>query len=107
MSKKKNLRRLSVLITAQTMGNLEKLADMEGCGSTGRVIDKLVLDRMLALRPISLEQPEKCSHMKELRKPETADLLRDLFTICDNPRPEIIENKRKKWQEWLRKEACP
>lgn len=31
MSKKKNLRRLSVLITAQTMGNLEKLADMEGC----------------------------------------------------------------------------
>ena len=50
MSKKKNLRRLSVLITAQTMGNLEKLADMEGCGSTGRVIDKLVRDRMLALR---------------------------------------------------------
>lgn len=50
MSKKKNLRRLSVLITAQTMGNLEKLADMEGCWSAGRVIDKLVRDRMLALR---------------------------------------------------------
>ena len=50
MSKKKNLRRLSVLITAQTMGNLEKLADMEGCGSTGRVIDKLVRDHMLTLR---------------------------------------------------------
>lgn len=51
MSKKKNLRRLSVLITAQTMGNLEKLADMEGYRNTGRVIDKLVRDRMLALRP--------------------------------------------------------
>lgn len=50
MSKKKNLRRLSTLVTAQTMGNLEKLAAMENCGSTGRVIDKLVRDRMLALR---------------------------------------------------------
>ena len=47
---KKNLRRLSVLVTAQTMGNLEKLAAMEGYGNVGRVIDKLVRDRMLALR---------------------------------------------------------
>lgn len=46
---KKNLRRLSVLVTAQTMGNLEKLAAMEGYGNVGRVIDKLVRDRMLAL----------------------------------------------------------
>lgn len=28
MSRKKNLRRLSTLVTAQTMGNLEKLATM-------------------------------------------------------------------------------
>ena len=34
---KKNLRRLSVLVTAQTMGNLEKLAAMEGYGNVGRV----------------------------------------------------------------------
>lgn len=47
---KKNLRRLSVLVTAQTMGNLEKLAAMEGYGNVGRVIDKLVRDCMLALR---------------------------------------------------------
>ena len=47
---KKNLRRLSVLVTAQTMGNLEKLAATEGYGNVGRVIDKLVRDRMLALR---------------------------------------------------------
>lgn len=50
MSRKKNLRRLSTLVTAQTMGNLEKLAAMAGYGNTGRVIDKLVRDHMMKLR---------------------------------------------------------
>lgn len=50
MSKKKNLRRLSTLVTAQTLGNLEKLAAMAGYGNTGRVIDKLVRDHMMRLR---------------------------------------------------------
>lgn len=50
MSKKKNLRRLSTLVTAQTLGNLEKLAAMAGNGNTGRVIDKLVRDHMMRLR---------------------------------------------------------
>lgn len=45
---RKNLRRLSVLVTAQTLYNLAKLADMDG-GNEGRVIDKLVRDRMLLL----------------------------------------------------------
>lgn len=46
--KKKNMRRLSVLVTAQTLYNLAKLAAMDG-GNEGRVIDKLVRDRMLLL----------------------------------------------------------
>lgn len=46
--KKKNMRRISVLVTAQTLYNLAKLADMDG-GNEGRVIDKLVRDRMLLL----------------------------------------------------------
>ena len=50
MSRNKNLRRLKTLVTAQTLGNLEKLAAMAGYGNTGRVIDKLVRDHMLALR---------------------------------------------------------
>lgn len=50
MSKKKNLRRLSTLVTAQTLGNLEKLAAMAGYGNTGRVINKLVRDHMMRLR---------------------------------------------------------
>ena len=66
--KNKNLRRISVLVTAQTaanleklaqmdgqpsIANLEKLAQMDGQPSIGRVMDKLVRDRMLSLR-----QPE-------------------------------------------------
>ena len=46
---KKNLRRLSVLVTAQTAHNLGRLAAMDG-GNQGRVIDKLVRDRMLMLK---------------------------------------------------------
>lgn len=46
--KKKNMRRISVLVTAQTLYNLAKLAAMDG-GNEGRVIDKLVRDRMLLL----------------------------------------------------------
>lgn len=46
--KKKNMRRISVLVTAQTLYNLAKLEAMDG-GNEGRVIDKLVRDRMLLL----------------------------------------------------------
>ena len=46
----KNLRRLRCLVTAQTMGNLERLAQMDGCGDVGRMVDKLTRDKMLALR---------------------------------------------------------
>lgn len=47
---KRNLRRVSMLVTAQTLGNLEKLAAMAGYGrQLGRVVDKLTRDRMVAL----------------------------------------------------------
>ena len=39
--KNKNLRRLRCLVTAQTRGNLERLAQMDGCGDVGRMVDKL------------------------------------------------------------------
>lgn len=48
----KNLRRLRCLVTAPTMCNLEKLARMEGSQSVGKVVDKLVREKM-----ISLHQP--------------------------------------------------
>lgn len=51
--KNKNLRRISVLVTAQTAANLEKLAQMDGQPSIGREMDKLVREKMISLR-----QPE-------------------------------------------------
>lgn len=49
VSRQKNMRRISVLVTAQTAHNLGRLAAMEG-GNEGRVIDKLVRDRMVMLK---------------------------------------------------------
>lgn len=54
---KKNLRRISVLVTAQTAYNLKKLADMDGQRNEGRVIDKLVRDRMMQINS-SLQRGE-------------------------------------------------
>ena len=48
----KNLRRLSLLVTSQTAYNLQRLAQMEGYREIGRVVDKLVREKM-----ISLHQP--------------------------------------------------
>ncbi|MGI5963659.1 MAG: hypothetical protein ACOX7N_08105 [Lawsonibacter sp.] len=47
---KQNVRRLSTLVTAQTWYNLERLAQMEGERSLGRIIDKLTREKMLSLR---------------------------------------------------------
>ena len=46
---KKNMRRVSMLVTAQTIYNLEKLAAMSGCHEVGRVVDKLVREKMISL----------------------------------------------------------
>ena len=48
--KNKNLRRLRCLVTAQTRGNLERLAQMDGCGDVGRMVDKLTRDKMIPLK---------------------------------------------------------
>lgn len=49
MRDKKNLRRVSLLVTAQTAYNLEKLAAMCGYREQGHVVDKLVREKMLML----------------------------------------------------------
>ena len=45
----KNKRRISVLVSAQTAWNLEKLAYMAGQKDIGRVIDKLTREKMLSI----------------------------------------------------------
>jgi len=49
MREKKNLRRVTLLVTAQTASNLDRLAAMCGYREPGRVVDKLVREKMLEL----------------------------------------------------------
>ena len=46
---KKNFRRISVLVTAQTAKNLERLADMAGYREIGLVVDKLTREKMISI----------------------------------------------------------
>lgn len=51
---RKNYRRVSVVLNSQTLYHLERLAAVSGYGKNiGRVIDKLVREKQLALRPSS------------------------------------------------------
>lgn len=47
---KKNMRRMSILVTAQTAKKLERLAAMSGYFGIGRVVDKLTREKMISLR---------------------------------------------------------
>lgn len=47
---KKNMRRLSLRVTAQTLYNLERLRQMGEMKNLGRVVDKLVREKMISLR---------------------------------------------------------
>lgn len=49
-TKKKNLRRVSVVITAQTKSNLEHLAAACGYNGIGEVIDKLTREKMISMK---------------------------------------------------------
>lgn len=58
----KNLRRLRCLVTAPTMCNLERLAQMEGSQSVGKVVDKLVREDDIpapAARPMGSPLPDQ------------------------------------------------
>ena len=46
---KKNLRRISIVVTAQTKWNLEHMAAACGYNDVGRVVDKLVREKMISL----------------------------------------------------------
>lgn len=48
--KKQPTRKLTVKVTPQTAYNLERLMAMSGLKTPGRVVDKLVREKMLALR---------------------------------------------------------
>lgn len=47
---KQNRRRVSILITAQTLWNLNRLAAICGYKEIGKVVDKLVREKMIEMR---------------------------------------------------------
>ena len=51
---KKNMRRISILVTAQTAKNLERLASMCGYQEIGMVVDKLTREKMISLHTDAL-----------------------------------------------------
>ena len=56
---KKNMRRIHILVTAQTAKNLEKLAAMAGYFEIGRVVDKMTREKMLSelsFRPVRVRK---------------------------------------------------
>ena len=55
-TEKKNLRRISIVVTAQTKGNLERLG-VCGYSEIGRVVDKLTREKMISLH--DFERKEK------------------------------------------------
>ena len=63
MSRKKNLRRLNVLVTAQPLYNLNRLSKMEGDRNIGRAIDKLTRQKMEQLH---LHRCAKCDGLKTI-----------------------------------------
>lgn len=49
-TQKKNLRRVNVVITAQTKSNLEHIAASCGYKGIGEVIDKLTREKMISMK---------------------------------------------------------
>lgn len=49
--KNRNIRRVSMTVTAQTLYHLNKLAAMSGYKNIGRVVDKLVREKVVSLHP--------------------------------------------------------
>lgn len=68
MRNKKNLRRLSVLVTAQTAYHLDQLAAMCGHRDQGRIIGKLVREKMIQMNGGNGQLPGACGQHGHLRK---------------------------------------
>lgn len=61
---KKNMRRVSMLVTAQTAKNLDRLAAMSGYYEVGRVVDKLVREKMISLRCEKEDMAHGAGHLQ-------------------------------------------
>ncbi len=62
---KKNMRRVSLRVTAQTLYNPERLRQMGELRDMGRVVDKLTREKMLALHGNHLRDTTKMKRRTE------------------------------------------
>lgn len=62
---KKNMRRVSLRVTAQTLYNLERLRQMGKLRDMGRVVDKLTREKMLSLHGDHLRDTTKMKRRTE------------------------------------------
>lgn len=61
----KNIRHISLRVTAQTLYNLERLRQMGELKSLGRVVDKLTREKMIALHGNHLRESTKMKNRME------------------------------------------
>lgn len=84
---KKNMRRVSLRVTAQTLYNLERLRQMGELRDMGRVVDKLTREKMLSLHGNHLREPtKKINHFYDATK--------------------MDQTKEKGAQKWTVKQFC-
>ena len=83
---KKNMRRISILVTAQTAKNLERLASMCGYREIGMVVDKLTREKMISLHTDALMPGERKGKQKKLYKYKKGKQIWDTGVTARNMR---------------------
>ena len=82
--KNKNLRRLSVLVNSQTEYHLYQLAQRAGYKEIGRVIDKLVREKMIALKVWNTRPAPPIGRCGECKNWSEGDCYRQELTKADD-----------------------
>lgn len=110
----KNLRRLSLVVTAQTAWHLEQLARVCGYRETGHVVDKLVREKMLSIRqpfarqfqqapavdiatPVPLEELRSVATEARTEMNKWVSVQERLPTEHDSIFKKLIHTDRSKW----------
>lgn len=101
----KNLRRLSLLVTAQTAWHLEQLARVCGYRETGHVVDKLVREKMLSIRKPFARQLQQAP-VVDITEPIPLEELRAaaaerpvlVFVLCVDEDGQLLDVESGDWE---------
>lgn len=101
----KNLRRLSLVVTAQTAWHLEQLARVCGYRETGHVVDKLVREKMLSIRKPFARQLQQAPAV-DIATPIPLEALRAaaaerpvlVYVICVDEDGQLLDVESGDWE---------